>query len=135
MSDRDLLITLSNLFIEWYNSLPSTQQPSREELFTKGVIYKGKCIGNKLYYIFDRSTNEVVDYNSLIGRPLFKFKNRVITFNITNMVRTIDDDPNISIFLSEAMVLSIINRILRTINNKYGQPNTEDFSGETHRYL
>ena len=135
MSDRDLLITLSNLFIEWYNSLPATQQPSREELFAKGVIYKGKCIGNKLYYIFDRSTNEVVDYNSLIGRPLFKFKNRVITFNITNMVRTIDDDPNISIFLSEAMVLSIINRILRTINNKYGQPNTEDFSGETHRYL
>ena len=137
MSDRDLLITLSNLFIEWYNSLPAAQQTPREELFARGIIYKGKCIGNKLYYVFGNNANSVADYNSLIGRSLFRFKNRTITFNITNIVRIVDDDPNMSIFLSETMVMVIIDRILRTINNKYGQPSTEEgtFSGEAHRYL
>lgn len=137
MSERDLFITLSNLFIEWYNSLPAAQQTSREELFARGVLLKGKCIGNKLYYIFDNNTNAVANYNRLIGRSLFRFKNRTITFNITNIVSTVEDDPNMSIFLSETMVTVIIDRILRTINNKYGQPSTEEgtFSGEAHRYL
>lgn len=137
MSDRDLFITLSNLFIEWYNSLPAAQQASREELFTRGVLFKGKCIGNKLYYVFNNNTNAVPNYSRIIGRSLFRFKNRTITFNITNMVRSIDDDPNMSIFLSKIMVMVIIDRILRTINNKYGQPSTEEdtFSGEAHRYL
>ena len=137
MSDRDLFITLSNLFIEWYNSLPAAQQTSREELFARGIIYKGKCIGNKLYYVFDRNTNATANYNRLIGRNLFRFKNRTITFNITNIVRTMEDDPNMSIFLSKTIVMVIIDRILRTINNKYGQPSTEEgtFSEEAHRYL
>lgn len=137
MSERDLFITLSNLFIEWYNSLPAAQQTPREELFARGVLYKGKCIGNKLYYIFDNNTNEVANYDGLTGSSLFQFKNRIITFNITNTVRTVDDDSNMSIFLSETMVRVIIDRILRTINSKYGQPSTEEstFSGEAHRYL
>ena len=137
MSDRDLFITLSNLFIEWYNSLPASQQSSREELFTRGIICKGKCIGNKLYYVFGNNANSVADYNRLIGRELFRFKNKTITFNITNIVRTVEDDPNMSIFLSESMVRVIIDRILRTINNKYGQSGTQEnnFPGEAHRYL
>lgn len=137
MSDRDLFITLSNLFIEWYNSLPAAQHTSREELFTRGIIFKGKCIGNKLYYVFGNNANSVADYNRLIGRELFRFKNKTITFNITNIVRTVEDDPNMSIFLSESMVKVIIDRILRTINNKYGQSGTQEnnFPGEAHRYL
>ena len=137
MSERDLFITLSNLFIEWYNSLPAAQQTPRDELFARGVLCKGKCIGNKLYYIFGNNSNTVANYNRLIGRNLFRFKNRTITFNITNIVSTVEDDPNMSIFLSGTMVKVIIDRILRTINNKYGQPSTEEgtFSGEAHRYL
>ena len=137
MSERDLFITLSNLFIEWYNSLPAAQQTSKEELFNRGVLFKGKCIGNKLYYVYDSNSYTIANYGSLIGRELFRFKNKPITFNITNTVRTVEDDPNISIFLSKDMVKVIIDRILRTINNKYGQSNTQEnnFSGEAHRYL
>ena len=42
-----------------------------------------------------------------------------------------------SIFLSKSFVVSIIDRILRTINNKYGQQTTEesDFSGEAQKYV
>lgn len=137
ISDRDLFIILSNLFIKWYNSLPAAQHTSREELFTRGIIFKGKCIGNELYYVFDNNANSVVDYNRLIGRELFRFKNKTITFNITNIARTVEDDPNMSIFLSKDMVKAIIDRILRTINNKYGQSGTQEnnFPGEAHRYL
>lgn len=137
MSERDLFITLSNLFIEWYNSLPAAQQTPRDELFARGVLRKGKCIGNKLYYIFGNNPDTVANYNRLIGRNLFRFKNRTITFNITNTVRTVEDDHNMSIFLSLNMVKVIIDRILRTINNKYGQSGTQenDFPGEAHRYL
>lgn len=137
MSDRDLFITLSNLFIEWYNSLPAERQTPREELFLGEILFKGKCIGNKLYYICDSNYNAEANYNRLIGRSLFRFKNKTITFNITNMVKTVDDDPNAAIFLSEAMVAAIVDRILRTINNKYGQSSTEEntFSGEAHRYI
>ncbi len=53
------------------------------------------------------------------------------------MVKTVDDDPNVAIFLNKTMVAIIVNRILRTINNKYGQSSTEEdaFSGEAHRYI
>lgn len=137
MSDRDLFVTLSNLFIEWYNSLPAEQQTPREELFLGEILLEGKCIGNELYYIYDSNYNVEARYNRLIGRSLFRFKNKTITFNITNMVKTVDDDPNAAIFLSKTMVAAIVNRILRTINNKYGQSSTEEdaFSGEAHKYI
>lgn len=137
MSDEDLLITLSNLFIEWYNSLPAERQTPREELFLRGILLKGKCIGNKLYYICNHNYNTESSYNRLIGRRLFRFKDRTITFNITNTVKPVDDDPNMVIFLSRTMVAVIVGRILRTINNKYGQSNTEEdaFSGEAHKYI
>lgn len=137
MSDRDLFITLSNLFIEWYNSLPAERQTPREELFSGEILFKGKCIGNKLYYIRSSNYNIEDNYNRFIGRSLFRFKNRTITFNITNIVKTVDDDPNAAIFLSRTMVTVIVDRILRTINNKYGQSSTEEdaFPREAHKYI
>lgn len=137
MSDRDLFIILSNLFIEWYNSIPASQKPRKEDLFANDILRKGKCIDGKLYYVLDGNTNAIYNYNNIIGRSLFTFKNRTITFNITDTVRSVEDDPNMSIFLSKRVVSVILDRILRTINNKYGQPSTEEdtFSGETHRYL
>lgn len=137
MSDRDLFITLSNLFIEWYNSLPAERQTPREELFSEEILFKGKCIGNKIYYIRSSDYNIEANYNRLIGRSLFRFKNRTITFNITNIVKTVDDDPNAAILLSRTMVTVIVDRILRTINNKYGQSSTEEdaFPREAHKYI
>ena len=71
----------------------------------------------------------------MIGRDMLRFKDKTITLNITED-SVAEDDPNMSIFLSDIIVRIIIDRILRTINNKYGQSNQEDdFSGEAHRYL
>lgn len=137
MSDRGLFVTLSNLFIEWYNSLPAERQVPRETLFSEEILIKGKCIGNKLHYLRSSNYNTRTDYYRLIGRSLFRFKNKTITFNITNMVKTVDDDPNAAIFLNKTIVAVIVDRILRTINNKYGQSNTEEdaLSREAHRYI
>lgn len=136
MSERDLFITLSNLFIEYYNSLPASQQTPIEDLFSAGILCKGKLIGNKLYYVYDGDPNAVTNHRDMIGRNMLRFKNSTITLNITND-SVAEDDPNMSIFLSKIVVKAIIDRILRTINNKYGQPSNQedDFSGEAHRYL
>lgn len=137
MSERDIFITLSNLFIEWYNSLPRDLQISRERLFADDIISKGKLIGNKMYYTCRMTSNNSSSYGSMIGRSLFRFKNTTIKFNIVDPASTEEDDPNLSIFLSTTIVGLIIDRILRTINNKYGQYTSEDtnLSGEAHRYL
>lgn len=136
MSERDIFITLSNLFIEWYNSLPSSLQTPRERLFRTEIISKGKLIGNKLYRIGRQNTNSSHNSRGLMGRDLFRFKNSTIKFNIIGPIPE-QDDPNQSIFLSPAIVATIIDRILRTINNKYEQHRNQetDFSGEAHRYL
>lgn len=134
--EKDIFIILSNLFIEYYNSLSIRIKPAKEELFEQRVVNKGKCTNNKLYYIRNNTESIILDNNQLIGRELFRFKNKTITFNITGIRRTIDDDPNLSIFLNCDIVKVIINKILKTINNKYGKPTQEiDFSGETHRYI
>lgn len=137
MSDRDLFITLSNLFIEYYNSLSADQQIPKEELYADRIICIGKYINNKLYYIGHGTRNTTASYQELIGRDLFRFKDRTITFNITNSIRDIEEDPNNSIFLSNLIVQIIIDRILRTINNKYGQHSSQetDPTREAHRYL
>lgn len=135
MSERDLFITLSNLFIEFYNSLPASQQTPIEDLFFAGILCKGKLIGNKLYYVYDSDPNAVTNYRDMIGRDMLRFKDKTITLNITED-SVAGDDPNMSIFLSDIIVRIIIDRILRTINNKYGQSNQEDnFFGRAHRYL
>lgn len=135
MSDRDLFITLSNLFIEYYNSLPGNTKVPSSSLYETGVIAKGKIIGNELYYIRDYSSSSS-EHGNIVGRSLFRFKDKTITFNIVDDTQS-ENNRNISIFLTEAVVNVIIDRILRTINNKYGHSDTEesDFSRETHRYL
>lgn len=136
MSEKELLIVLSNLFIEYYNSLPAEQQLPKETLIDLGVISRGKCVNNKLYYVYPRNGINTTDYRALTGEELFTFKGNTIKFNIIQVERAEEEDPNLSIFLKEDIVRVIIDRILKTVNNKYGRPTEEiNPSGEIHRYI
>lgn len=136
MPEKELLIVLSNLFIEHYNSLPAEQQLSKTELIDRGIISNGKYIGNILCYVYPRNDNNTTDYSALIGRELFRFKGNTVRFNIVTIERTEEEDPNMSIFLRSEIVRVIIDRILKTVNNKYGRPTEEvNPSGEIHRYI
>lgn len=131
MSEKDIIVTLSNLFIEWYNSLPKHEKSTKEELFDYDIVRKGKIIKGRLCYVSPQRTS--MGYTSILGREMFTFKGKPVKFNITE--RQQDEDPNESILLSPNMLNLILNRILRTINNKYGK--REDFPStrETQWYL
>lgn len=138
MSDRNIFVTLSNLFIEFYNSLPEDSRPSKEYLFGINLLRRGKYIDNNFKYIINTGDIHISRYNDIIGEELFTFKGTPVLFNITDSNNIpVEEDPNMSIFLSKSFVVSIIDRILRTINNKYGQQITEesDFSGEEQEYV
>ena len=135
MSDERLFITLSNLYIEFYNSLPTEQKFPKQELFDKRILGKGKYIENALYWIND-GTRALAEHRELTGRELFKFKDKPVTFNIINTINNTEEDPNLSLFLSTFIVELIVKKILTTINSKYGQSGQEtSFSGEALRYL
>lgn len=133
MSDKKLFITLSNLYIEFYNSLPPEEKRPKDELFSKGILRLGKCIDNSLYFIRDRRSTLSM-YSNLIGRRLFDFKGKPVTFNIT--ATETENDPNVSIFLGRPIVEIIIKIILTTINGEYGKSSSApNLFGETSRYL
>lgn len=137
MSEKEIFITLSNLFIEYYNSLPSDQRVPKEELFSERILYRGKCINNNLFYLHNNIQNIEDSRDQFIGKELFKFKDEVIKFNITNS-ENIEKDSNLSIFLSQQLVLTVINKLLTIINNRYGRPTTEEESSpteEVHFYV
>lgn len=135
MSDKEIFITLSNLYIEYYNSIPLEIRPSKSHLYTTGIVHNGIIMENKLYYILDSSYNSYDDYSAIIGTELFKFKGKPVTFNITPSIKK--EDPNQSVFLNIRIVKDIIDRILRIINSKYGRENNQETnsSGEIYRYL
>lgn len=140
MSDKAIFITLSNLFIEYYNSLPPEQKISKEILFNDGIIYKGKCVGpsKRLYYIHHPTYDNVNNYAGINGTPLFRFKDETISLNITPPDIAREEDPNEAIFLSDLIVKNVIDILLREINVKYGRvsENEENSSSrEEHRYL
>lgn len=133
MSDKDIFITLSNLFIEYYNSLPKKLQIPSSELYSSGIINKGKVIDGKLYYVGCNPSNRISS-GEAIGKVLFHFKGEPVTFNIVGPSPV--EDSNLSIFLARNVVIVIIDRILRTINNKYGQyENPFTTSGKIHKYI
>lgn len=135
MSDEKLFITLSNLYIEYYNSRPPGQKFPKQELFDKGILRRGKYIGTYLYWVYDRRRT-MNECRNLIGRELFRFKGKPVTFNIINTLNNVEDDPNLSLFLSTGIVGLIIKKILSTINSKYERSSQEtNYSGEALRYL
>lgn len=136
LSEKNLLIILSNLFIEWYNSLPESEQLSRDILMDELILRRAKMINNKLCYLNRRNSNSSDNWEHLIGRKMLKFKNKDITFNITTTT-PLGIDENESLLLDKRIVSLILDRILRTLNNKYGHSRNQEASltGETLRYI
>lgn len=118
LSDKDIFLTLSDLFIEYYNSIPFDQKDTVESLFRNGIISYGKLIRSKLYYIGYIDSSVDNSTNSLTGRELFPFKGDIVKFNI---IQSNQKDNNLSIFLAHEIVSTIIHKILKLVNSKYGQ--------------
>lgn len=118
MSSTSIIITLSNLFIEWHNSLPKEQRYTKDILLSNNIMHKGICKGSQIfiYTTFNSSTS----YDNIIGTRILTFKGKDICLNIIG-----EENPNSndSLFLSINIVIEIIDRILQIVNYKYGKEN------------
>ena len=124
---EELLLTLSNLYIEWYNSLPIEFRPLKSSM--SSILIQGiKTEFGKIVYI--NNSAGMLDSNYQ-DRVILTFKGKDIHLNV---IETTKDDENTILLLKDTVVALIVNRILRIVNTKYGKA---DFASnrKTLRFL
>lgn len=128
MSNDELTVVLSNLFIEFYNSLDIVDKLPANELFSKGLLSNGKMAeGNKLYVM---GFPESEQYNQAYAElELFTFKGNTVTSKVVE--NSIEKDENECILLTPYYRDIIVNKILKIINNDYRKSTatTKEISG------
>lgn len=128
-SDYNIVIKTSNAFIEWYNSLPFSEQEDefgenlKRSMFDSRELILCKVKNEKIYQCIDSSSNYTREKEK-IGTLLWYFKDKLLRLNITGIPGTDDsytnDDENTSILLHPSIVMYIVNKMLSIINYKYG---------------
>ena len=118
MSFRDYIITVSNVFIDWYNEAfnNSVYAYSLDDLIYCNTIGKYKITSTKIIQeISTRGTNYLI-YN---GKKVCTFKGKDVLVKITDNIST--EDVNTSILLNPDIALYILTKILYILNYKYGK--------------
>lgn len=116
-----VVVTISNLFIEWYNkefnkyNKTMTPLPEYRSLLESRILLKCKFANNKLYTEFSNSATD--RYTRYIGKRVCTFKGREITVNISDIQ---DIHTNETVILNPSIVSFVVWRILETINYEYG---------------
>ena len=122
MSFVDYLINISNSFIEWVNKQPSLE-PLKDSLST--VIGEYSIRGGELYQKSDQVDDYINRYRRYIGREICTFKGKSITVTITDIDRISEANTSNARLLNPSLASFLLNRILTTINYRYGR-NQED---------
>lgn len=128
-SDYNIVIKTSNAFIEWYNSLPFSEQEDdfgenlKRSMFGSRELIICKAANEKIYTYTNLNTNYTREKEK-IGTPLWYFKDKLLRLNITGIPDSNDlytsNDENTSILLHPSIVMYIVNKMLSIINYKYG---------------
>lgn len=142
-SPLNIVIKTSNVFIEWYNSLPDQSKVNWVNImFANGNLIRCKTLNGGLYTRkVHRRNLDLDNINLRIGTPLWEFKGNIVYRNITNIPNSTETaDPmmeeflrNSAILLDPRIVSKLINRIVNVINFKYGRAETTP--GEETFYL
>lgn len=121
----NIVIKLSNLFIEWFNSISDDEKKESMKtfMFNHNLLIKCKASNGVIRnLVIDRQ--DFSHYKSNIGRPLWTFKGKQLELNITDIPEdteiSIDDDPFLSILLQPNLAFYITYLMLNTINYRYG---------------
>lgn len=122
MSETELILGLSNLFIEYYNSNYAVQCKYPKDNLYKEFLKKAYLNNNKIY-ILDTSTrftnNDNMPIMAYNGDPVFKFKGKDVLFKVRDA--TSDDELQFLVVLDPKITGYITYKILRFINSKYGK--------------
>ena len=136
-SPLNIVIKFSNLFIEWYNSLSVEQQGSIRRDFTcNGTLLYCKVENMALYEFTSNNNYNASMLREMIGTDLWIFKGRRVKLNITGISDpdTPPTDENLSIILHPDRVMTLVYKMLKVINYRYGTESSIDPNKEI-RYL
>lgn len=133
-SPYNIVIKVSNLFIDWYNNLPSEEQGTiKEDFFNTNSLIKCKIGGGK---IVSKVNIDYSNYRAVIGTTLWVFKGKALYLNITDILdnNTTEEDENTSIILAPNIVMALVNKIIKVINYRYGRNESVE-PGEEATYI
>lgn len=117
-SYNNMIVKMSNTFIEWYNSLPDSEKGTiKTDMLSSGALIVCK-IENGNIFIDSSRTSDLI-YRHAIGMELFRFKGKPVKLNIVMSPER--PDENTSVLINPNIVMYIINRIVEVINYKYGR--------------
>lgn len=124
----EYLIHLSNSFIEYINSrsdLPNS-------FLSCNIIDDYTIINGKLYDVGDTVDYHIGHYRDFIGKSVCTFKGNPITIKITDIDNFNNNTENSAKIINLSVASCLLNRILRTINYRYGrnQENPNSTSGK-----
>lgn len=122
MSFTDYLIHISNSFIEWVNKQPSLEPLSRT--FSK-VIGDFSIRGGEVYQKSIDVDRYLQNYREYIGQEVCTFKGKPVTISITDINKIEGTNSNNAKLLHPLLASTLLNRILTTLNYRYGR-NQED---------
>lgn len=125
----EYLIHLSNSFIEFVNNRPELANI----VITNCNIIDDYVIRNGELYQESRDIDYYISrYREYVGEKVCTFKGRPVTVTITDLERVVDSTVNNAKLINISLASYLLNRILRTINYRYGrnQENPNSTSGK-----
>ena len=129
MSFIEYLIHLSNSFIEFVNNRPEL---ANSGIANCGIIGDYVIRNGKLYQKSIDIDFCISAYREYIGEEVCTFKGRPVTVTITDLERADNNTVNDAKLINISLASCLLNRILRTINYRYGrnQENPDSTSGK-----
>lgn len=107
LSEKDIIVTLSNLFIKWYNE--GNWNISVDTLLNSRVLIKSKIKDNKIYEPL--GTNII---NDSIEQDIITFKNKVYHLTIIK-TKKVETDNSV-LLLNNIIINTLVTNILNYIN-------------------
>lgn len=130
MSFRDYIITVSNIFIDWYNEAfnNGVYTYSLDDLIRYNVVNKYKITSTK---IIKEVNTRNANYSIYNGKKVCTFKGKDVLVKITDNINT--EDVNTSILLDSDIALYILTKILYILNYKYGKQESTQEENRTNK--
>lgn len=127
----DYYITISDVFIEWYNKMYNEREMSHtlEDLISMEIIVPVEIRDRHIF----KATGVSAISQSMSRTRVLRFKGHDVLLHIEPAETA--DDVHIYHVLNKYISANILRTLLTIINYKYGRENTESATDTTKRYL
>lgn len=130
MSFIDVVILISNEFINWYNVEYNkhTFDISYADLVSAGVINECIITNGKVYLPRSVRRGSSDDYQRYVGKKICTFKGREITLTIDGVLSSEEESLNRTRILNLQYIEAIVCSMLRILNYGYGRQERSETS-------